>query len=276
MYKIFHKVDKVFVINLEEEVDRKIHFVKQFTERNIPFEIVNAVTSEDEDVKTLYRAKAVKSYPPCFRCKENKCDHENNYLAPKQCANFLSFKKIMEKIVKNEIQTTIIFEDDFSFLGHSKKSFKHLYKFIKKNKLLEANYPFLFKIGTHTIVKKRYFYKFYLLNKSTFIEDNHEHMSNPCFMINIEFAKCFLLNFRSIETTSDDYIHRTLVKKHNVKSFSIYPFPVTQLSHGVSNIKFKSSINPTISEENFVSINKVSSKKQYDSLLEAWLKISKV
>ena len=100
------KVDKVFVINLEEEIDRKKHFVKELNERNIPFEIVNAVTSEDEDVKNLYRMKVVKSFPPCYRCKENKCNHENNYLAPKQCANFLSFKKIMEKIVKNEIQTT--------------------------------------------------------------------------------------------------------------------------------------------------------------------------
>lgn len=271
MYKIFHRVDKVFVINLEEEIDRKKHFVKELNERNIPFEIVNAVTSEDEDVKNLYRMKVVKSFPPCYRCKENKCNHENNYLAPKQCANFLSFKKIMEKIVKNEIQTTIIFEDDLSFFGYSKKSFKHLYKFITKNKLLNANFPLLFKIGTHTIVKKRYFYKFYFLNKSTFIEDNHEHMSNPCFMINLEFAKCFLSNFKGIETTSDDFIHRTLVKEHGVKSFSIYPFPVTQLSHGIENIKFKSSINPTKIEQNFVSKNKVSSKSEYDSLLKAWL-----
>tara|TARA_Y100000389_G_scaffold24651_1_gene21339 strand:- start:5707 stop:6528 length:822 start_codon:yes stop_codon:yes gene_type:complete len=272
MYKIFHKVDKVFVINLEEEINRKKHFIKELDERNIPFERVNAVTCEDQEVKNLYRTNSVKSYPPCFRCKENECDHENNYLAPKQCANFLSFKKIMEKIVRNEIQTTIIFEDDLSFLSHSKKSFEHLNKFITKNKLLQANYPFLFKIGTHTIVKKRYFYKFYFLNKSTFIEDNHEHMSNPCFMINLEFAKHFLLNFRGIESTSDDFIHRTLVKEAGIKSFSIYPFPVTQLSHGVENIKFESSINPRKIGQNFVSKNKVSSKSEYDSLLKAWLK----
>ena len=61
MYKIFHKVDKVFVINLEEEIDRKKHFIKELDERNIPFERVNAVTCEDQEVKNLYRTNTVKS-----------------------------------------------------------------------------------------------------------------------------------------------------------------------------------------------------------------------
>ena len=64
------------------------HFTKELYEINIPFERVNAVTCEDQEVKNLYRTNSVKSFPPCFRCKENQCDHENNYLAPKQCANF--------------------------------------------------------------------------------------------------------------------------------------------------------------------------------------------
>ena len=58
--------------------------------------------------------------------------HENNFLTPKQVANFLSFKKIMEEIVESKINNALIFEDDFKFKKFIKKSNKHLRKFISK------------------------------------------------------------------------------------------------------------------------------------------------
>lgn len=271
MYKIFHEVSSVIVLNLEKETERKRHFTEQFKQRDIPFEIFNAVSSDDYEVKNFFRNNDVRSFPPCFRCKQNSCDCDNNFLTPKQVANFLSFKKIMEKIVENQISSAIILEDDIQFLNFAKKSFRHLHQFVKKNKLLEANYPFLFKIGSHTKVKKRYFFKLFILNKSTFIENNHEHMANPCFMINIEFAKYFLSQFQRIESTSDDFIHRTLIIDFKIKSYTIYPMPVTQLSYGIKNLKFNSTITPAYNEYEFNSTSKVSSKVEYENLLKNWL-----
>ena len=56
--------------------------------------------------------------------------------------------------------------------------------------------------------------------------------------------------------------------KSNVKDFSLYPFPIKQLSYGNKKNYFESSINPTndFSEE-FVNKNKVSSLFEYKNLL---------
>ena len=124
------------------------------------------------------------AYPPCFRCNQEKCNHDNNYLTPKQVGNFLSFKKIMEIVVNNDYSNVLIFEDDFKFAFSSKLSFNNLHKFIHQKKLLTTEYPLLIRIGSHTVVNKKYYLKLLLLRKSSFIENNLENMANPCFLIN--------------------------------------------------------------------------------------------
>ena len=88
------------------------------------------------------------AYPPCFRCNQEKCNHDNNYLTPKQVGNFLSFKKIMEIVVNKDYSNVLIFEDDFKFAFSSKLSFNNLNKFIHQKKLLNAEYPLLIRIGS--------------------------------------------------------------------------------------------------------------------------------
>ena len=210
-------------------------------------------------------------FPPCFRCINEICNHENNYLAPKQVANFLSFNKVFKLIQKDKVRNAFIFEDDFKFKFFSNLSLKHLETYIEKNKLLQIHQPLLFRIGSHTRVNKKYYFKFFLLNKSTFLE-NSINMANPCLIVNAEFAKEFLNNFENIYTTSDNFIHRFLTKKSSVKDFSIYPFPIKQLSYGNKKNYFESSINPinNFSYE-FVSKNKVNSAFEYKKLLNQWL-----
>ena len=53
------------------------------------------------------------------------------------------------------------------------------------------------------------------------------NMANPCFYINYKFAELFLRDFEIIETTSDNFIHRSLIRRYIVKNYSMYPFPVT-------------------------------------------------
>ena len=273
MKKFFLNLDKVFVINLKKDQVRKNHVVQQLNKVTSNYEIIEAVSYEDRIVKDFYLAGKVVSYPPCFRCLETVCHHENNFLTPKQVANFLSFKKIMENIIEKNLNNVLILEDDFKFNYFSYISFKSLNNFIKKNRLLTLNRPYLFRIGSHTLVNKRYYLKLFLSTKSTFVENNVDDMANPCFLINKNFANIFLKEFNSIKTTSDNFIHRQLVEKYNVLNYSIYPFPIRQLSYGRKNNKFESTITSSKKSSDFIDRNKISSTYEYKKLLNTWLEL---
>ena len=273
MNQFFEDIDKLFVINLEHDLNRKKHVTEQFSNLKISnFEFIDAVTHKDQIVKNEYIENVV-SFPPCFRCGREKCSHENNFITPKQVANFLSMKKIMEIIVMENYKNVLIFEDDFVFKAFFKRSYMHFRDFWIKNKLADLNSPLLIRIGSHTRVNKKYYLKFLFLNKSTFLEDNVENMANPCFLINNLFAKHFLDNFKKIETTSDNFIHRKLCEKNNVRNFSIYPFPINQLSYGNKENKFVSTISETNThhKNNFDEIQRVNDSSEYKNLKENWL-----
>ena len=127
-------------------------------------------------------------FPPCFRCKDGgknytdsiECLHANNYLTPKQIANFLSFKKVMNLVVNGEYRNVLIFEDDFYFKIFSYFSLNYLFKFLSKQDYLNIDDPLLFRIGSHTRVNKKYYLNL-LFNKHSIIKNNFENMSNPCF-----------------------------------------------------------------------------------------------
>ena len=177
----------------------------------------------------------------------------------------------MEIVVNKDYSNVLIFEDDFKFAFSSKLSFNNLNKFIHQKKLLNAEYPLLIRIGSHTVVNKKYYLKLLLLRKSSFIENNIENMANPCFLINNSYARLFLKNFNLINTTSDNFIHRKIVEENSVLNFSIYPFPITQLSYGKKNNLFASSITSSPVEDDFSSLNKVSSGNEYENLKSNWL-----
>ena len=106
MYELFNNIDRIFVINLKKDSYRRDHITKEFKKFNLNFEIIDAVSFNDEIVKEFYIEDRVMAYPPCFRCFGDSCDHDNNYLTPKQVANFLSIKNIMEKILKENLKNT--------------------------------------------------------------------------------------------------------------------------------------------------------------------------
>jgi GR25 family glycosyltransferase involved in LPS biosynthesis len=272
-YEIFNKVDKTFVINLKKDTLRQQHVTKSFKSRKIDFELIEAVEHDSQDVKSLYAQDKVYEFPPCFRCKLNKCSHENNFITPKQVANFLSFKKIMKKITDEKIAHAFIFEDDFYFKPFSRISFKQISSFVKNNQLLDSNEPLLLRIGSHTKVQKKYYFKLFIFNKITIIENPTKDMANPCFLINLNFAKLFLKNFPDIYSTSDAYIHSHIPEKYKIKNYSIYPFCIGQHSYGNKINKFPSSITSNqIESKNFSNINSISEEQNYRELKKIWVK----
>lgn len=271
-FQIFNKVDKTFVINLKKDTHRKEHVIKSFNSKNIDFEFIDAVDHNNTDVKNTYINHLVHEYPPCFRCKENRCNHENNFITPKQVANFLSFKKIMKKISSEKIANAFIFEDDFYFKFFAGTSFKQINSFIENKQLLERRSPFLLRIGSHTQVNKKYYLKLLLFNKISIVENKTKDMANPCFLINLEFANLFLEHFPNIDMTSDAYIHSVLPKKTGVENFSVYPYCIGQYSYGSKKNKFPSSITSNQKEtENFSNINSISKDQNYEQLKQIWI-----
>lgn len=272
MYSFFLNVDKCFVINLKEDTFRKNHVQKEFIGKCKNYEIIEAVSYNDKIVKKQYTSNNVKSFPPCFRCNVDVCDHFNNFITPKQVANFLSFKKIMEIVVERNLNKVVIFEDDLKFNFFSKISFKNLSKFIKNNERLNNQSPFIVRIGSHTIVNKIFYLKLLLTRQNTFVLDNVEDMANPCFLINKAYAEIFLKEFKNIEDTSDNFIHRKLVEKYNILNYSIYPFPVRQLSYGRKKNTFSSTIASQNTSESFTDKYRVENKSEYQNLLNKWIK----
>jgi len=271
VHELFSNLDAVFVINLKNDKLRRKHVIDQFHNVIDKYEFVDAVSYNDPDVKNLYSQSLVMSFPPCFRCFKDSCGHENNFLGPKQVGNFLSFKKVMEIIIKRDLNNILIFEDDCKFTFNSRQSFKNINIFLKRENLFNTEFPLLIKIGSHTRVNKKYYLKFLLTLKNTFIKSNHEDMANPCLLINQEFAKLFLKEFNKISTTSDNFIHRLLSQKKDVITYSIYPFPVTQLSYGRKNNKFKSSITAARNvKDRFTERNRVETSEEYRKLLIDW------
>ena len=271
MYKIFEKVDKTLIINLDKDRYRKSHAQEELENKSQNYEFIKAISHNDDIVKDIYKQNKVFSYPPCFRCKVDQCLHKNNFLTPKQVANFLSFSKVMQITLERNYKNVIVIEDDFKFSRHSSLSFKNLDKYIVQNNLLDSNLPVLFRIGSHTVVNKKYYLKLFTLRKNTFLIDNFENMANPCFLINDKFAELFLSSFDTIDTTSDDYIHRRIAKKSEVLNFSIYPFPVSQLSYGRKNNQFESSITSNSNKKNFSDLNKIKSFNDYKKFKDEWL-----
>jgi hypothetical protein len=70
---------------------------------------------------------------------------------------------------------------------------------------------------------------------------------NPCFAINSEMAKLYLASLKQIYHTSDVYFHVDLPKYfgNKIQAFTMFPFPIYELSFVKSIQKFESLIRPT-------------------------------
>jgi GR25 family glycosyltransferase involved in LPS biosynthesis len=88
-----------FVINLPKDTDRRAFMEKQLTERGFDYEIIHAVLGVSEEAQC--------SYDEEFAQKENGRSLTNGEIG---CS--LSHRMIYEKIVREHIPFSLIFEDD--------------------------------------------------------------------------------------------------------------------------------------------------------------------
>ncbi|MBA43163.1 MAG: hypothetical protein CMF62_04030 [Magnetococcales bacterium] len=232
-------INKVYIINLKSCYDRKKHVEQEFKKLKInEYEIIEAIDKDNIQVQNMMKTKFVQKFPPCFRCHKIKCNCINNVLIKNQIGNWCSFINIMNDIIKKDHDNLImICEDDIKF---TESGMDIINKMINKDNLnkynLDFEKPILIRAGSgfnsnHT-----------LDIEPTLIEKII--MSNPCFICNKLYAKSFIKNLKTINTTSDIYIHRNiLLLDETIQSFTLLPQPIYELSSCKFN-KFKSEIIP--------------------------------
>jgi len=234
--------DHIYVLNLEESVDRKEHIIKEFNRVGInEYEFFKASHYNSDEVKEMYKSDFVKKFPNCFRCKFNRCSCENNFLTLFQVANWCSFLRIFKDIIKKQYKFVLICEDDIVFSIQSKKIVEQLLspENFKKYKI-NMNIPLLIRMGTAFNVNNHHANAIPIFKKSF-------TTCNPCFAINYSMAKLYLDNLKMIYHTSDVYFHVDIPKifGNRIQAYSMFPFPIYELSFVKSIQKFDSLIRPS-------------------------------
>jgi len=238
---IFNKLfDHIYVINLKNSKDRREHIIKEFNRVGIEkYEFFEATSHDSDEVKNLINNGLVKRFPSCFRCNNNRCDCENNFLTDFQLGNWCSFLNIFRDIIKNNYKFVLICEDDIVFSFQYERIIntllsKQSFKFYNIN----MNLPLLIRMGTafrpenHNSSSKPVFLKNFPL-------------CNPCFAINKEMAMIYLKYLKIIDYHSDVYFHQKIPKNIlNVQHFTMFPYPIYELSFVKSKQQFISEVRP--------------------------------
>jgi len=239
MNDIFQIFDKIYILNLSSSINRKKHMIQEFKRIELKrLSFFQAIDCDSEKVHKLREDNMVLPFPPCFRCNKIDCNHESNFISNKHLGNWCSYYEICQDIIHNKYSFCIIFEDDIKFNFNYYQIFEKLLnkKTFKKYKI-NFNKPVLLRMGYK--YNKQYFGKF----EPIFTKERL--CCNPCFAINNKFAQLFIDNFIYINQTSDGYIHNFLPNTFDVQDFTMYPFPIYELSYKTRylNPEFKSTIN---------------------------------
>jgi GR25 family glycosyltransferase involved in LPS biosynthesis len=230
----------IYVLNLEKSADRREHINREFNRVGIEkYEFFKATPHDSIEVKELIKNGLVKQFPTCFRCNKKRCDCENNYLTPFQLGNWCSFLNIFRDIIKNDYEFVLICEDDIVFSFQYERIINKLLSedsFRRYN--INMSKPLLIRLGTaynpdnHNSSAPAVFLKNYSL-------------CNPCFAINKAMAIIYLYSLKIIDYHSDVYFHQKIPKNiKGIQYFTMYPYPVYELSFVKSLQKFSSEVRP--------------------------------
>ena len=232
--------DNIYVLNLKESIDRKLHIETEFKRVGIEkYQFFEATSYDSEEVAQLMKSNFVKKFPNCFRCNLKRCSCENNFLTTFQIGNWCSFLNIFRDIIKNNYKFVLICEDDIVFSFQYERIINKLLSKNSFNKYrINFNKPLLIRLGT------AYNYSNHNSNSEPIYIKNYS-LCNPCFAINREMAYVYLKYLKIIDYHSDIYFHKKIpMNIKGVQFLTMFPYPVYELSFVKSKRKFDSLIRP--------------------------------
>ena len=119
---LWNGFEKVLCLTLEGEIERQISATKELCDIGLDkFQFFQGVKNNDQRIVKIYEQNNVFSFPPCFRCGEQKCNCDNNILIPSQVACFLSFLDIFEFAINSPFNTFLVAEDDIQVKHFNEK-----------------------------------------------------------------------------------------------------------------------------------------------------------
>ena len=156
------------------------------------------------------------------------CGDKRSHLRTTQLGNWCSFIDIMTTVVDaRPIENLVmVCEDDVKFVDNGfEKLSEVLDKKVFEKYNISMKKPLLIRIGSGYSEDHEYQGELELIEKVT--------MSNPCFVFNPGFARCFLKYLKQITTTSDVYMHRDLpILNKTIQAWTIMPQLAYELSTG--------------------------------------------
>lgn len=173
-------IDKIFYINLDKRKDRNEHFLQECVKHNIPLDKVERFTGLDGNTYN-FSSDEIKLF--------EKSDFKDLHFCKKIMGNQLSHYYIIEKMVKNNWNYILVFQDDIMF----RKNFVEYIDKLTNNVPIDAE---LINIAFHNFS-----------SYATFIPVNLENPENDELSINKENINdevCILNN--SINPASLGYL----------------------------------------------------------------------
>jgi len=231
-------IDKIYCINLSRCAERREHIDSHFSDFGIhEYSYFKATDKDDPLVEEYFNSEKVMRFPPCFRCGKNSCRRKdcNNTLIAPQVAVFITFLRLWEDIVKNNIGVALIVEDDVCFTNYATEIVPKIFSKDTFSKLkIEPTNPALLRLGWALNREHQY-------SGRMEIERGKSRMANSCHVITLEMARLLLKSFDKINTTVDIYIHDR-IGKDVVDNYTVFPPIAYDISNSTGSLQ--SEIHP--------------------------------
>ena len=248
--------DKVFVVHLESQSERRAHIEREFHEIGInEYTLFPAIPADDRAVLSLHLSDRVKKYPSCFRCGKSHCSCLNNVLIRPQIANWISFLGVFNEAVAHNYEFCLVCEDNVTFMDYAPTAMRALKSHNRIQTALKDNEPLLVRMGYPG-------YDSEVHNYDGDVEFTQTRsMSNSCFAFNLTFAKHVLNTVKSISHTSDVAIHSQVITP-KVIHYTMQPPPAFGLSQSkqIASAIHPRGVDAADSQRDRTHVKRVTSK----------------
>lgn len=230
-------IDRVLCLTLDGERQRQQNAHRELSRLGFDqFEFFHGITPNSEPFAEMTARYPVMTYPPCFRCGQQRCACDNNFLTDPQLAVFFSYIQLWKKLATSDWRAAMIVEDDIAFTRRAKRDLRRSASQIKDRlQQDESGKGVLIRLGWAKCREHAP-----LLPRPPKLLPGRIRMANPCHIMNRNYAIRLLEHLETIDTTADMYCHWKMAQRAN--HYSLFPPPAYE--HSWSTGRFPSTIRP--------------------------------